>query len=113
MKRIYSQERLKKDRNGCGYVFTYNSCPVKKGKFNDAWNKAVKDAGFDYKFHDLGTTGITIMGHNGEVGFKTTQDIAGHIDPKTTQGYMKSDWEKQKEAAKTLALNSKNPSKEK
>ena len=113
-------EELMKDGNGCEYVFTHKDQPIKKNRFNNDWNKAVIAAGFDpivdketgrkrcfYGFHDLRTTGITIMGHNGEVGFKTVQQVAGHIDPKTTQGYMKDDFEKQKEAAKTLTLNGK------
>jgi integrase len=102
-------DELNKNRNGCEHVFTYNDRPITKSKFTDAFSKAVVDAGFEkgfYKFHDLRHTGITIMAHNGQVGFRTIQSVAGQHDAKTTQKYMHGNWEAKKRAAEVLTLDS-------
>ena len=46
------------------------------------------------------------MAHNGSIGFRTIQSLAGQHDAKTTQKYMHDNWEKQKEAAEVLTLDS-------
>ncbi|GAF95171.1 unnamed protein product, partial [marine sediment metagenome] len=100
---------LKKSKNNCEHVFSYSDRPITKSKFTDAFNKAVVDAGFEkgfYKFHDLRHTALTVAGHNGSIGFKTIQSLAGQHDAKTTQKYMHDNWEKQKEAAEVLTLDS-------
>ena len=102
-------DELKKSRNGSEHVFTYSDRPINKNRFSSAWVKAVIDAGFKkgfYKFHDLRHTGITIMAHNGQVGFRTIQSLAGQHDAKTTQKYMHDNWQAQKEAAEVLTLDS-------
>jgi len=102
-------DELKKSKNNCEHVFTYSDRPINKSRFSSAWVKAVIDAGFKkgfYKFHDLRHTGITIMAHNGQVGFRTIQSLAGQHDAKTTQKYMHDNWQAQKEAAEVLTLDS-------
>ena len=107
MKPIFNE--LKKSKNNCEYVFTYSARPINKSRFSSAWIKAVIDAGFKkgfYKFHDLRHTALTVAGHNGGIGFKTIQALAGQHDAKTTQKYMHDNWQAQKEAAEVLTLDS-------
>lgn len=102
-------DELKKSKNTCEHVFTYSDRLINKSRFSSAWVKAVIDAGFKkgfYKFHDLRHTALTVAGLNGSIGFRTIQSLAGQHDAKTTLGYMHDNWEKQKEAAEVLALDS-------
>jgi len=102
-------DELKKSRNSCENVFSYSDRPINKSRFSSAWVKAVIDAGFKkgfYKFHDLRHTALTVAGLNGSIGFRTIQSLAGQHDAKTTQKYMHDNWEKQKEAAEVLTLDS-------
>ena len=102
-------DELKKSKNNCGHVFTYSDRPINKSRFSSAWVKGVIDAGFKkgfYKFHDLRHTALTVAGHNGSIGFRTIQSLAGQHDAKTTQKYMHDNWQAQKEAAEALTLDS-------
>ena len=102
-------DELKKSKNTCEHVFTYSDRLINKSRFSSAWVKAVIDAGFKkgfYKFHDLRHTALTVAGHNGSIGFRTIQSLAGQHDAKTTQKYMHDNWQAQKEAAEVLTLDS-------